>query len=231
MTSSNIPRRAGPGCFGYGCLIATVIFCVVIGSVWFFGLRSMRSAVDQYIAREFTPLAPIAVRSEAASSALRKIGELQAAGREDRALEVEFSDQEVQALIDATPWKNWLRVGFSGDEVSLTFALPLAALGEWKAASLLVGDISERALVGNARCRFHLSDKKPKLSFSELVLNGHSLEDLPRGHAGEWITGAIAQAAQDTESEVASVETLRKLREVKIKDGKLAVVVGVSDGS
>jgi hypothetical protein len=209
-------------------VIATVLFCVVIGSIWFFGLRSMRSAVDQYTAREFALLPPISIAAEARSSAALKLAELQTAAQDGRGARVEFTQPEVQALIESTPWKDWLRIGIAGDELSLTFAFPLAALGDWQAASFLVGDISERALVGNARCNFQLIDKTPKLKFLELVLNGHLLEDLPRGHAGEWITGAIAQAAQDPESGTNLPLVLRAIAEARVVDGKLSIAVGAT---
>jgi hypothetical protein len=226
MNHNKSPRRSGPGCFAYGCLVATVIFCVVMGSIWYFGLRSMRSAVDQYTATTAEAFPSASPDPSVASTANTKVAELNNAAREQRASSVEFSEQEVQALIEQTPWRNWVRVNFGGEDVVLKFSFPLAALGDWVAASFLVGDIKERFLVGSAKCRFGFNEGQPKLAFLELVLNEKTLEDLPRGHAAEWIVGAVSQSVESAKTEGLVPPGLKGLREVVIRDSRLVVAVG-----
>lgn len=226
MNHNQSPQRSGPGCFAYGCLIATVIFCVVMGSIWFFGLRSMRSAVEQYTAARSESFSPVSIDPSITTTALRKVNDLDGAVRAEQTLTVEFSEQEVQALIEQTPWRNWMRMGLQGEDVSLKFSFPLAALGDWAAASFLVGDIKERFLVGSAKCRLALKDSKPQLAFSELVLNDKTLEDLPRGHAAEWVVGAVSHGIESSKVEGSFPPALRGLREVVVRDGLLVVAVG-----
>lgn len=215
-----------PGCFVYGCLIATVLFCLVIGSVWFFGLRSMRSAVDQYTVESSEPLPVLAVDGATASAALDKLQQLRTAVQKGTPATIELSDREIQALISETTWRDRLHVTITGGEMSLNFSFPLGVLGQWSAASRLVGDISQRSLVGKIRGSFALKEGKPKLGFSELVLNNKVLEDLPRGHAAEWVVGAVAHAMADPEVQGAASPVVKRLREVVIRDGRLLISVG-----
>jgi len=226
MSNDRSPRRTAPGCFGYGCLIATVIFSLVIGGIWFLGLRSMRVAVKQYTAETFSRLAPLDVDAGVTDSSLKKLADLRSAVGAGRRETFEFSGPEVQSIISATQWRDRVQVAIRGDELEATFAFPLAALGDWAVASYIVSDIKDRALVGDARCKFGFIDGVPKLSFSKLVLNKQELEDLPRGHAAEWIVGAVSEVIKERESAEELVPVLRAIRQVELRDGRLFVTVG-----
>jgi len=218
--------RRGPGCFGYGCLIATVIFCLVIGGAWFVGLRSIRGAVGKYTAQSAEPFAAIAIESSAETSARLKWEQLSSAAAAGQTLSHEFTEGEVQALIHSTPWRDWVRVSFVGDEASLRFSFPLSAVGDWLAASFLVGDIKDRGLVGNARVRLMRKDGALFVSFQELVLNEQFLEDLPRGHAGDWVSGAFANTLQDPALASSLPPVFKALQSVEVRDGRLIIGVG-----
>jgi hypothetical protein len=224
--SSTPKKGSNPGCFAYGCLIATVIFCIIIGSVWFFGLRSMRAAVVRYTAQNVEQLEFVAIDSSALESAGPKLAQLRTAANDGASATVEFSQQELQALIGSSEWRDWVRVNLEGNEAKLWFSFPLAALGDWSAASFLVGDIRERALVGSAKCRIEFRQGKPQMSFSELNLNKEVLEDLPRGHAADWIIGAISDALRDPEFKAPIFATLKSIRDVTLRNGRLVVSVG-----
>lgn len=221
--STSTATRSGPGCFAYGCVIATVIFCVVVGGIWFFSLRSMRDAVEQYTSATLVPLASVEVQAEVDSLASEKLAGIQAALAARRELSVDFSEQEIQALIQRSSWSEWLRVSLRGEDVSVQFAFPLAALGEWYAASFLVGNITERTLVGRAQGVVKVDAGVPSLSISHLVLNNKTLEDLPRGYAAEWIVGALTNLPSGTAADSVSIQSIRKL---SIHDGRLQVTVG-----
>ncbi len=231
MCALAIPRqqganRRGPGCFGYGCLIATVIFCLVIGGAWFVGIRSIRGAVNRYTATSVQPLAPISIEATADVAAGLKWGNLSAAALAGQNLSLEFTEGEIQALIHTTPWRDWVRVSLKGNEAGLRFSFPLAALGNWVAASFLVGDIKERGLVGSARVSLMRKDSELHVSFQELVLNDQVLEDLPRGHAGDWVSGAFLNALKDPELGASLPPVFKALHEIQVRDGRLVVEVG-----
>jgi hypothetical protein len=152
--------------------------------------------------------------------------QLSAAVAAGQTLSHEFTEGEVQALIHSTPWRDWVRVSFVGDEASLRFSFPLSALGDWLAASFLVGDIKDRWLVGNARVRLMRKDEALFVSFQELVLNEQFLEDLPRGHAGDWVSGAFLNALKDPELGASLPPVFKALQSVEVREGRLFVGVG-----
>lgn len=190
----------------------------------------MRSAVEQYTARTAELLPSVTIDPSVTSKAQSMLGELRRAVAEKQNLQAEFTEQEVQALIDQSTWRDWVRIGLNGEEATVRFSFPLAALGDWEAASFVVANLKERFLVGDARGRFGLSAGKPTLSFSHLVLNDNQLEDLPRGHAAEWVLGAVSHSIEASPTEEAvgdsPISRLRNLREVSIRDSRLVVVVG-----
>ncbi len=236
MNQFSAPRR--PGCFGYGCLIATVLFCLAIGIAWFVGLRSLREAVEQYTSAAIEPLAQIRVDQELASQATSKWAELNSAAIAGTALVHDFSTDELQGLLQGSHWRDWVRVGLSGDEAKIQFSLPLASLGEWVAASRLVGSIKDRGLVGSARIRIAPKDATHtsatnkaapfQINFQELVLNQQVLEDLPRGYAADWVTGALTSAISDRELSSSFAPVFRALERLELRDGRLVVAVGAS---
>jgi hypothetical protein len=194
----------------------------------------MRGAVSRYTAQSVEPLEAVSIDVRSLESARPKLAQLHTAASDGSSVTVEFSEQELQALIGSSGWRDWMRVKFEGDEAKFRFSFPLAALGDWSAASYLVGDIRDRALVGSAKCRIELRQGKLQLSFFELVLNKQELEDLPRGHAADWISGAISEAITHSEPDDPIFTTLNKIRDVTLHNGLLTVSVGmvsVRDGA
>ena len=110
------------------------------------------------------------------------------------------------ARIRSTTWKDRIRVGLKSDYMDLSFSIPLASLGEWEAASFIVKKIKDRFINGSARCQISIKDGTPKLSFSKLTLNHRELEDMPRGHAAEWVSGAIAELAKEDTSNLSLIQ-------------------------
>jgi hypothetical protein len=223
MVGPSVRRSTGPGCFTYGCLIAVVIFSVLIGGIWFYARSSMREAVEQYTANTSGFLPSVSSSELDANEGIRKINQLRAAISENRNESVALSSAELQAVIGTTPWKDWIRVELIEDSVAIRFSLPLAALGEWQAASFVFNRIKDRFISGSAKCQISIKQGDTKVSFSELTLNDKKLEDMPRGHASQWVSGAIAELAKEDTS---SLRVLKKLKDVSVIDGKLVVQVG-----
>ena len=222
MVGQSVRRQTGPGCFTYGCLIAAVLFSVLIGGIWLYAKRSMREAVDRHLSSVPSPLSSVSYSETDADEGMRKINLLRSAINENRAESVMFSSADLQGAIGATSWKDWIRVELNSDFVNLRFSLPLAALGEWEAATRIVDTIKDRFLTGSARCLLSIKEGEIRLSFSELTLRDRKLEDMPRGHAAEYVSGAIMALAKDDAS---TMHVLNKLQEVSVIDGKLQVRV------
>lgn len=234
MTQLATPRR--PGCFGYGCLIATILFCVAIGTAWFVGLRSLRGAVDRYTCASTEPLAPTAVDQELVNLAGSKWAELNAASIAGAPLSIQFSEGELQALVNETPWRDRVRVGLLGNEAKIQFSIPLSSLGDWVAASRLVESIKDRALVGSARVRLVPRDDAQETAaskdlpvqviFQELILNEQVLDELPRGHASDWVSGALKSALIDPALRASFSPVFRAIQGLDLRDGRLIIAVG-----
>lgn len=222
MVGPSVRRSTAPGCFSYGCLIASVIFSALIIGFWFYAKKSMREAVEQHLATVPSPLPPVSLSETDADEGLRKINLLRTAIAENRSESATFSSAELQAVIGNTSWKEWIRVDLNSDFIDLRFSLPLTALGEWEAATRIVDMIKDRFLTGSARCQMSIKDGEIKLSFSELTLKDRKLEDMPRGHAAEYVAGAIMALVQEDAS---TLRVLNKLHEVAVIDGKLQVRV------
>lgn len=218
--------RSGPGCFGYGCVIAVVLFTTVIGGVAFYGTRSVRKAVEQYTTVSAPPLTIAAVDSAYVESGRAKLEGLKAAFQNSSSFTGEFSQDELRAIIQSSPWKDRILLSLAGDEFDAAFSFPLKALGEWQAASFLFGDLPERALRGNAKGRCSISEGKVKLTLSQLVLNDRTLEDMARGHAANWIVGAFNAAFNDEalhDSKEGVPESLQKIRKAEIGNNRLLI--------
>jgi hypothetical protein len=194
------------------------------------GLRSIRGAVSRYTAQAVEPFSPVSIEPSADSRAHLKWEQLRTAAVAGQTLSLDFTEGELQALIQSTQWRDWLRVALGGNEAVVRFSFPLAALGDWVAASMLVGDIKDRGLVGRARIRLAQKDAAPHVSFQELVLNDQVLEDLPRGHAEDWVRGAFVNAVSDPELAPSLPPVFKALQGVEVREGLLVVAVGPGSG-
>jgi hypothetical protein len=197
MSSNSVTGRSGPGCFGYGCLIATVLFIVVFGGIALYAVNSIRSAVDKYTTTIPSAIVPVATEEVAVSSAQARLSELVSAFNERRVHKVALSETDLRALLNQTSWRNRASVALVGNELKVSFAFPLSLIGDWKAASALVGDIAERQASGMAQGEFSVRNGVVSIKLSHLVLNEHPLEDMARGHASEWLAGAVNSMLDD----------------------------------
>lgn len=218
-------RQSPPGCFGYGCLIAVVLFSVVIGGIALWAHKSIQSAVRQYTS-ESAPLLPISsVSNETISAATDKANRLKAAAASGERFSVNFTGEELRGIISATPFNGRLDLSLVGEEAAVQFSIPLSEVGDWEAASYLVNDIASRAIRGSARGVVEVTDGKLSLKLSGLTLNDVELGEMARGHAAEWIVGAITSVVQDEpgSQEASSTLPLEKIHSLKIAGGTLYI--------
>jgi hypothetical protein len=188
-------NRSGPGCFGYGCLIAVVLFTVVIGGTAYWARKGIRTAVQQYTVESAPTLDIPPVGQEAVSAGLSKFAQVKEALATERPVSVSLSEDELRGVIQASPFKDRLEVSLASGEPSVRFSMPLSIFGGWEAASFLVDDIAKRSVHGSAQGNVSIIDGKPSLRLSALTLNNVQLGEMPRGHAEEWILGAIVSYA------------------------------------
>ena len=219
-------QRSRPGCFGYGCLIAVVLFTVVIGAVAYRAWTSLQQATARYTSTCAPPLVVEPVLPDAAIAGRERYRELVQAFSTSQPSSVSFSEAELRGLVQSSDLKDALDLSIVQDELALRFSLPLALLGEWEAASMVVSDIATRSIVGSAKIKATSTrDGKVQLSFSELVLNDSTLGDLARGHAADWVLGA-AQATISAYLKATSqpdVIVADRLRSISISDNKITV--------
>ena len=224
-------RSSRPGCFGYGCMIAVVLFVIVIGGTAWWAIKSIRGGVVEYTSTDTPPLAVPTIDGETVSVARTKFVALQDAYRTNKPLSVALSEAELRAIVEESSWHNMVEFVLRDNQTRVSFSFPLAMLGEWEAASIIAPDLSKRSAVGSATGVFGVKDGVPSLSLSELTLNGKELGDMARGHAGEWIVGALVSALgldeHHGDAEAADVDSattkLLHIRNLSVQNGSVMV--------
>lgn len=219
-------QKRGCGCFSYGCVIALTIIIVVGGGVAYYLYHQVRSAVWEYTSESAPGIVPVPVAPEIAQSAEQKISLIKGALDGGTSVQVEFSSDEVSAAIQQTPWRDKIALTLDGDSLRGQFSFPISAVGEWPAARILLGDAVSRVVAGSFAGKLRVEDGKASISFSELTLNGHTLEDMAQGHASQWITGAVNAPDIDDQGQPHEDERLRQIRRCEVKDGRLFISVG-----
>lgn len=212
--------RFRPGCFGYGCLIAIFLFTVIIGGVGYLSVSSMRGAVNQYTISDYSPdsggITPKALAPSVSESARIKGDSILAAFSANKELNIALSADEIMAFVSVTPWSRMVQLELRGDELVLNFSFPLAMLGDWGAAKILVPDITKRGVRGSAAGAFSIKNGVPTLKLSKLVLGDSELGDMARGHAAEWVVGAL----------VDSGNLSARLRSLEVVAGEIRLELG-----
>lgn len=224
-------QKLGLGCFGYGCIIAIAIFTLVIGGTAWWVTSSIRKGVHEYTVESASPISVTDVDPAVAVIAKNKMNALLQALDSGGPIAVTFSGAEVRAIIQSSAWRDKLDCEFKDEQVQLRFSFPLSMLGEWGAAQVLVGGLSRRWIAGRAAGTISFRDGELHISLSELILGSKEMGDIARGHAVEWIVGAIQSvlaaesSTDDAESEKKLITRtpLSSLKSLQVKDGALAI--------
>jgi len=198
---------------------------VLFGGLGYYYVTSLRSAFEEYSAERAPALPPFEIDSSVSDAATAKFAALRAAVSASTPGTHEFTQGELSALIALSPAKDAVRVSLSGDELSAQFAFTPGLLGEWRAAELVLGSSYKRFFNGSSKAKISISNGTAKVTFTELTLNGHPLEDMARGHASQWVSGAVNTAAS---GEAGSTEDgpLRSIRSLEVREGRVVVEVG-----
>jgi hypothetical protein len=152
-----------------------------------------------------------------------KFSQVRAAINGTQPLSVSLTEDELRGIIEAGPLKGRVDLRIEGNQPSVRFSLPLGLLGDWQAARFLVDDIATRAIRGSAKGSFSITDGKPALKLSELTLNESQLGDMARGHAEEWLVGALVSTAVDVSvGEPSAVNSwLSRIRSMRVEQGAM----------
>ena len=224
MSSTQRPRGNRFGCFAYGCGFALVLITVVGGGLGYYFISSLRSAFLKYSSEG----APV-IRSEdvdplVKNAARQKLGAFSIAVNGQSDFSIDLSSEELGALISEAGWGDKIEAKLSGNSLQARFAFPLTALGEWPAARFLLGSAVSRSFHGGFVADASVRDGVASVKFNELTLNGYQLEDMARGHASQWVSGAInAQVSEASEEGSPGEFSLSNVKALDIRDSRLYV--------
>lgn len=177
----------------------------------------------EYTTPDSTPLTTAPVDPATVSEAQAKAAALRDAYQAGKALTVVLSEAELRAVIQESSWRNMVDFQLLSDKTTASFSFPLAMLGDWEAASVIAPDLNTRWANGTASGIFAISDGAPSLSLSELTLSGKELGDMARGHAAEWISGAIASYLTVDQADGGSGVSI--LKTVKVENGSIRLEI------
>jgi hypothetical protein len=214
------------GCFTYGCGFALILGIVLFGGLGYYYVTSLRSAFNEYSAEQSPALPPLMVDTGITDVALGKLAVIRAAVDQKSSVLQTFSEAELNGLISRSIVKDALRVSLSGDEVSAQFSFAPSLFGEWRAAQLVLGSSYNRFFNGTCKAKVSVNSGVASVNFTELNLNGHTLEDMARGHASQWVSGAINSSAKESTEGVGEQSYVSSIRSLIIKDGMLQVSLG-----
>ncbi len=187
-----------PGCFSYGCLISAFIVIILGAFLTWWGIRSVKGAVEMYT----TPAASSLVRlSEDVSSndnvnGDKLLGLLRALDSGNDFAD-SFTSTDLNAAVRIRGLEENISLALNGDKVFLRFSLPLGFLGEWRAARIIVPNINSRFATGELAGKFEITDGVPKVELEKFVLNQKLFDEMARGHASTWLEGALVSALGD----------------------------------
>lgn len=222
MTTAS-PRRGGSGCLGYGCLIAVVLFVLVVGGLLFGARWSLRSATQLFTTEQPVPVAPLSVDGGTLAASVeraRAIGQLLADPK--GAGDFSLSETDLNALMSATTFKDSARVELKGDAILSTFSIPLRALGQWQAASVIIGDMLDRYLSGSATLKLEVNNGVASATLENLTLNGQVFDGDSLKEASEYVSGYLNNSSGD---EGGDRGILQRLGSVRVEGGQLLLKI------
>lgn len=208
------PKRAGRGCFFYGCMGALAL-TLVGGFFAYFGIRhAMRKLLATY-----TETAPASLpKAQLSDNQLRDIrrrleefNQTGAGGKPSPTLEL--AGDELDVFIDQLPdtqkYKDQFRLGIEGDEIKGKFSIPLEQLG--------ITFLKGRYLNGNASFAASITNGALSVNFKSLDLNG---KKLPKSF---WAKLRAENLAKDSNKNPEFADKLKNVESLEVKDGKLRI--------
>lgn len=214
------------GCFTYGCGFALLLSIVVFGGLGYYYVTSLRSAFKEYSAEQPPILPPIEVDTAIGDTAMSKLAALREAILQRTPSQQTFSEAELNALISRSIARDAVRVELAGEDASAQFAFSPSLFGEWRAAELVLGSAYHRFFNGSCKAKVSVNNGVASVNFTELNLNGHTLEDMARGHASQWVSGAINATSMENTDGAQEKPYVSAIRSLIVKDGTVEVSVG-----
>ena len=198
MNASPPPTKRRFGCLGYGCIVAVILFFLVVGGLVWGGRFALRNAVEL-----FTTDVPAAVPTlpgdEAAQrAALEKVANLRGVVRDPKgAGEFSLSQRDILELLSTTVFNKSVFPEIQGDSLVLTFSFPLTALGEWGSARWIIADKLNRYLSGTSRVKALIDNGVVAVTVEDLTLNGQVFDGDSLKEATEYISGFVTSLKDD----------------------------------
>jgi hypothetical protein len=210
------------GCFTYGCGFALILSVGLFGGLGYYYVMSLRAAFEEYSAEQPPTLPPITVDGEVCDTAISKIASIRDAIATRTSTKRIFSEAELNGLISKSSAKDAVRVSLAGDEVLAHFSFTPSLFGDWRAAKLVLGSSYNRFFNGTCKAKVSVNNGVANVDFGELTLNSHTLEDMARRHASQWVSGAINSRSDGVQDN----PYLNAISSLIIKDGTVEVSVG-----
>lgn len=186
------PNNRGFGCLGYGCIVAVVLFLLVIVSIVMGGRWALRNSVDLFTTEKPVAVPTLTIDDATRSAVAEKLALLGKLIEDPRSSgDVVLSQRDILGLLDSTPFKQSAFVELQGDAVAGTFSFPMTALGEWGASRWIIGDMLNRYVTGTAKARLQVDDGRAAITFENLTLNGQVFDGDALKEANEWVSGFV----------------------------------------
>jgi|GEM_PF-2282056 len=185
-------KRSGCGCFGLGCLVATVISLVVAGGISWFLVHNIRGAVKEYTTDSSTPIPIAEVDEVTRQAALEKLSDLRevlrSAGGQGS---FSFTGSELQALASDATFGGKVALDAKGDALSILFSFALSDFNNPAFDLLLTKELAGRFFNGSAVASLGVANNSLQVRFRELSLNGNAIGGEALEQAGGFVQGAI----------------------------------------
>jgi len=216
------PRKGNFGCLGYGCLIATLLMALSAAGIFWIARSGIRNAVTIFTSE--SPINVPALHTGAAEliEGEARVRELKSLlDRQDGAGQVVLGAASIATLLNNSHLNGKVFTTIEGDLLATQFSIPLRELGSWQAAAPFIRDLLDRHLTGSATASVQVDEGVIMISMRSLTLNHSDFDSDALKEATEWVTGFARSLTDDS----APSEVLRRISELRIREGKIFVTV------
>jgi hypothetical protein len=204
------PRQRG--CFFYGCVIASVLFVLVLIALAagaFFLYRVFNNAVEQWTSTAPMELPKVQVSEEDRRSVRERVDAFRKAVDAGTAIEpLVLTSDDLNALVEENPdFRGTIFTKIEGDKLKAQVSMPLDRLG--------IGMLRGRYLNGEAELKASLSNGILIVTMDSLEVNG---KKPPENFMQSLRNQNLAKNAYDNPK---NAELLSRFESLQIKDGKI----------
>ncbi len=211
------PRQRG--CFFYGCIIATILFVMVlvlVGAGSYFLYRFVAQKVEEYTATVPRELPKVEMPAEQREGLAKRVAEFRKAVEEGKPVEpLVLTGDDLNALIEQDPkyaeLKGKVYLKIEGDELKGQVSFPLERIG----LSMFKG----RYLNGEADLKASLNNGVLIVTLDSITVNDKRIPEEAMANIRQ------ENLAKDAYKNPENAAILRKLESLEIKDGKIIIKV------